>query len=94
MFFPTSDDTSPPVQFDDELVYALSSVRHIREHAPTIPDVATDQKKYLSLTGGIALLLVTEDKADVTAASFVQVSTSVDFYYAKNRLCTPAYIES
>jgi hypothetical protein len=70
MFFPISDDTNP-IQFDDELIYALSSIRYVREHAPALPELTNDQRKHLSLVDGIALLLVTEDKSDVAAVSFL-----------------------
>src|SRR2546421_417069 len=92
----TSDDTNSPVQFDDKLVYALSSIRHM--YAPTAPKVTDNQiRKHLSLVDGIALLLVTQENADVAAVSFLRNSTSIDFYYAKNRPCTRKetyYIES
>jgi hypothetical protein len=54
------------------------------------------EKKRLGLVDGIALLLVTEGRSDVAAVSFYQTSSSIDFYYSKNRLCTAAeaqYIE-
>ena len=80
----------------DELIYALSSVLRVRERAPTQPLIHNPQMKHLSLLDGIALLLVTEDKADVAAVSFLQSSTSIEFYYAKNRPCASitGYIES
>ncbi|KAI9780033.1 MAG: hypothetical protein M1839_007015 [Geoglossum umbratile] len=85
---------SPP-QFDHQLVYLLSNLRHIR-HVPSVPEPTRNHKKHLRLLDGIALLLVTKDKGDTAAVSFVQTSTSIEFYYAKNRLCTPqetAYIQ-
>src|SRR6266487_2600984 len=81
----------------DKLLFALSSISHICGHAPTKSTGAAQQRKHLSLLDGIALLLVTEDKADVAAVSFLQTSTSIEFYYAKNRPCAPrirGYIES
>jgi hypothetical protein len=90
--------TTSTARFDNELVYALSCVRCIREHAPTEPaTTTTTQRKHLNLLDGIALLLVTEDKSDVAAVSFLQTSKSIEFLYAKNRPCTvseKAYIES
>src|SRR6266516_6255915 len=86
----------PPARFDHELVYVLFCVRYIREHAPTKPAITPTQSKHLNLLNGIALLLVTEDKSDVAAVSFRQTSTSIDFFYAKNRPCTVSekdYIE-
>ncbi|KAI9783099.1 MAG: hypothetical protein M1839_004268 [Geoglossum umbratile] len=35
----SSNDTNPPAEFSDELVYALSSILHIREHVPGVPAV-------------------------------------------------------
>src|SRR5436190_14282115 len=69
----------------DKLLFALSSISHIRGHAPTESSLAAQQRKHLSFLDGIALLLVTEDKADVAAVSFLQTPTSIEFYYAKNR---------
>ncbi|KAI9770548.1 MAG: hypothetical protein M1840_003138 [Geoglossum simile] len=83
-------------QFDDQLVYLLSNLRHIQQHIPSVPEPKGSQKKHLNLLGGIALLLVTGDKGDVAAVSFVHTSTSIEFYYSKNRPCTPpetAYIQ-
>jgi hypothetical protein len=83
-------------QFDDQLVYLLSNLRHIRQHVPPVPKWMDNQKKHLNLLDGIALLLVTEGKGDVAAVSFVHTSTSIEFYYSKNRLCTPqetAYVQ-
>jgi len=56
-----------------------------------------NEKKILKLVDGIALLLVTEAKADVAAVSFHQTAESINFYYAKNRLSEDSekqYIES
>ncbi|KAN0070807.1 hypothetical protein V8E54_010972 [Elaphomyces granulatus] len=65
----TSDDTNSSVNFEDNLVYAVSSIRYIREHAPTIVRIRDERrKKHLHLVDAIALLLVTEDKTDVAAA--------------------------
>ncbi|KAI9766957.1 MAG: hypothetical protein M1839_004665 [Geoglossum umbratile] len=86
---------SPP-QFDDQLVYLLSNVRHIQQHVPSAVEPEGHQKKHLNLLDGIALLLVTGDKGDVAAVSFVHTGTSIEFFYAKNRPCTPqetAYIQ-
>src|SRR5947207_2424071 len=94
----SSDDSNSSVHFEDKLVYTLSSIRYIREYAPTAPKVTDDQiKTHLSLLDGIPLLLVTESKADVAAVSFLRTNTSIQFYYAKNRPCTRKetdYIES
>src|SRR5271156_2873240 len=87
----------PPATFDTELAYALSETRYIRQHAPTVPILSDIQRKHLNLLDGIALLLVTEDRSDVAAVSFLHTSKSIEFYYAKNRPCTAsetAYIES
>jgi hypothetical protein len=95
--FPIEDSANLP-RFDNELVYALSCVRYIREHAPAKPaEITATQRKHLNLLDGIALLLVTEDKSDVAAASFLQKSKTINFFYAKNRPCTAsekAYIGS
>ena len=95
--FPIEDSANLP-RFDNELVYALSCVRYIREHAPAKPaEITATQRKHLNLLDGIALLLVTEDKSDVAAVSFLQNSKSINFFYAKNRPCTApekAYIGS
>ncbi|KAH0556571.1 hypothetical protein GP486_005574 [Trichoglossum hirsutum] len=83
-------------QFNDQLVYLLSNLQHIQQHIPSVPEPKGNQKKHLNLLDRIALLLVTEDKGDVAAVSFVHTSTSIEFYYAKNRPCTPqetAYIQ-
>jgi hypothetical protein len=83
-------------QFDNQLVYLLSNLRYIRQHVPSVPEPTGNRKKHLDLLDGIALLLVTEDKGDVVTVSFVQTSISIEFYYAKNRPCTPqetAYIQ-
>ncbi|KAN0072474.1 hypothetical protein V8E54_009403 [Elaphomyces granulatus] len=76
----------------------LSCVRYIREHAPAKPaEITATQRKHLNLLDGIALLLVTEDKSDMTAVSFLQNSKTINFFYAKNRPCTAsekAYIGS
>src|SRR5438876_7617688 len=73
----------------DKLLFALSCISHIRQRTPREPSLTAQQKKYLSLLDGISLLLVTEDKADVAAVSFLQTSQSIDFYYSKNR---PSYL--
>jgi hypothetical protein len=89
------DDANP--HFDDELAFALSSIRYIREHAPTAPKLANKHRRHLDLMDGIALLLVTDDQADVAAVSLMQTSTSINFYYAKNRPCTDVetqYVET
>jgi hypothetical protein len=81
----------------DELIFALSCISHVCEHAPTVPSGTAQQRKHLSLLDGLALFLVTEDRGDVAAVSFAQSSTSVDFYYAKNRPCKASmteYVES
>jgi hypothetical protein len=78
----------PSPEFDDQLVYLLSNLRHIRQHVPSVPEPTANQRKHLNLLDGIALLLVTEGKGDVAAVSFVHTSTSIEFYYAKNRPCT------
>jgi hypothetical protein len=80
---------SMSAEFDDQLVHALSCLSHIRQHVLTVPTLSHDQKKYLSLLDGIALLLVTEGKGDVAAVSFLHTNMSIEFYYAKNRPCTP-----
>src|SRR5438270_7423997 len=65
----------------DEQVFALSRIKHNRQHAPTVPPQTTGkQGKHLKLLDGIALLLVTEDTSDVAAVSFHQTSKSIDFY--------------
>ena len=59
----------PPAEFD-ELVYALSSVRHIHDHAPTKSLLREGHKKILKLLDGIALLLVMRE-SEVAAVSLV-----------------------
>jgi hypothetical protein len=62
-----------------------------------VPILSDIQRKHLNLLDGIVLLLVTEDRSDVAAVSFLHTSKSIEFYYAKNRPCTTsetAYIES
>jgi hypothetical protein len=81
----------------DELVFALSSTSHVREPVPIQPLLTCTQKKHLNLLDGIALLLVTEDKADAAAVSSRLTPTSIEFFYAKNRPCTMSmknYVES
>ena len=93
----TEGDADPPATFNTELAYALSETRYVREHAPTVPILSDIQRKHLDLLDGIALLLVTEHRSDVAAVSFLHTSTSIEFYYAKNRPCTASergYIES
>jgi hypothetical protein len=84
------------IQFDNEMAFAISCIRRIREHAPMVRKVKDEQRKHLSLVDGIALLLVTDEKADVAAVSFLQTPTSIDFYYAKNSpgAVSERYIES
>jgi hypothetical protein len=93
----TTDDKDP-IQFDNDLVFALSCIRHIREHSPRVTlELTDDQEQHLELLDGIALLLVTDDKADAAAVTFEQTPESIEFYYAKNRPCTDAeksYIDS
>jgi hypothetical protein len=93
-----TDDTNSSVKFEDDLVYAVSPIRYIREHAPTVVRIRDERrKKHLHLVDAIALLLVTEDKSDVAAVSCTRTPTSIRFYYAKNRPCTPeetTYIKS
>ena len=76
----------PPAEFD-ELVYALSSVRHIHDHSPTKSLLREGHKKILKLLDGIALLLVMSE-SDVAAVSFLQTPTAIKFYFAKNYPCT------
>ena len=92
----TASGSKPPSL--DELIHALSSVLRIREPAPIqsyawIPNL---QKKHLSLLDAVALLLVV-DKTDAVAVSFLEDRTSIEFYFARNCLCTTditEYIES
>jgi hypothetical protein len=84
----SSNNTNSPAEFSNELIYALSSILHIREHVPGIPTRTNEQRKLLRLLDGIALILVTEGKGDVAAVSFVHTATSITFYFSKNRLCT------
>ena len=96
--FSLANSNTIPVPDNDKLIYALSCIRHRREFDPTEPPIENAaEKKHLKLLDGIALLLVVGAKADVAAVSFRQTSTSIDFFYAKNRPCTAAekkYIES
>ena len=85
-----------PAEFDDRLVYIVSSIRRTRQYVPPAPLLSWNRKKHLNMLDAIALLLVTEDKGDVAAVSFLHNSTSIRFYYTKNRLCTPqetAYVQ-
>ncbi|KAI9762366.1 MAG: hypothetical protein M1840_001259 [Geoglossum simile] len=81
-------------EFDGQLMYALSCLRRNRT-VPPVPMPSRTQKKQLKLLDALALLLVTEGK-DVAAVSLLHNRTSVEFYYAKNRPCTPhetAYVQ-
>ena len=78
-------DFNDAPDFDDELAFAVSCVRRVREHAPT--PTSRNRGKHMALIDGIALLLVTDDKSDVAAVSFEQTPTSINFFYAKNRPC-------
>ncbi|KAI9768215.1 MAG: hypothetical protein M1840_005045 [Geoglossum simile] len=84
----SSNNTNPPTEFSNELVYALSSILHIREHVLGVPARTNEQRKHLRLLNGIALLLITESKGDVAAVSLAHTATSIRFYFSKNRPCT------
>jgi hypothetical protein len=86
-------NASSLVEFNDELAYALSCIRHIREHVPDEPAPTNHQKKHLRLLDGIALLLATGEKGDVAAVSFLHTAASIEFYYSKNRPYTPKETE-
>lgn len=45
--------------------------------------MGTEERKHLGLLDGVALLLVTEDKGDVAAASFSQTTGTITVFYAK-----------
>lgn len=95
--FAESDAWPTPKKFEHELAFAVSCVRRIRKHAPTESKVNEQQKKHLNLLHGIALFLVTDDKSDVAAVSFLQAPTFVEFFYAKNRPSAASeyqYVES
>jgi hypothetical protein len=78
----------------NSLVYALSSIRHVREYAPqpAIPMNDVD-KKHLSLLDDVALLLVVKAKGDVAAVTMKQMDDRVEFYYSKNGPCLGALDE-
>jgi hypothetical protein len=68
-------DNNDHLHFNNELLFAMSSILHIQKHSPKVPpECADNQRRTLELLDGIALLLVTDDKADVAAASFEHTS--------------------
>ena len=72
----------------DALIYVFSTLRHMREHAPTAMTKPHAMKRnHLNLLNDIALLLVTKARGDVAAVTLRQTSNSITFYYAKNHPC-------
>ncbi|MCJ1467438.1 hypothetical protein MMC07_006063 [Pseudocyphellaria aurata] len=68
-----------------ERVLALSKLRHVREYVPTKPlSMAPEEEKHMRILNGIALMLVTESKGDVAAATFSQTNDHIQVFYAKN----------
>jgi hypothetical protein len=88
---------NPNIPFDHELAYAISCIRYIHDHAPTVSAVENERRKHLDLLDGLALILVTGDTSDVAAVSFQQNTSSIEFFYSKNQPSTATeqqYIES
>lgn len=72
----------------DKLVYVLSTLLHVCEHAPFKP-VIEDQseRKHVDLLNDIALALTTKARGDVTAVTTKQSGTAIEFFYSKNAPC-------
>lgn len=72
----------------DKLVYVLSTVSHVRDHAPLKPVIeSSSERKNIDLLDGIALALTTRAKGDVTAVTMKQSATAIEFFYSKNPPC-------
>lgn len=72
----------------DKHVYVLSTLSHVRDHAPHAPVIeGSSEKKHLNLLNDIALALTTKAKGDVTAVTMIQSATAIEFLYSKNAPC-------
>lgn len=72
----------------DKLVYVLSTVSHVREHAPLNPVIeGPSERKHVDLLNDIALALTIRAKGDVTAVTMKQSATAIEFFYSKNAPC-------
>ncbi len=82
----------------DKLVYVLSTLSHVREHAPLKPVIeGFSRKKHVDLLNDIALALTTKARGDVTAVTMKQSATAIEFFYSKNAPCNgslDAYLQS
>lgn len=78
----------------NSLVYALSSIRQVREYAPQSarPRDKID-KDHLLLLNDVALLLVVKANGDVAAVTMKRMIDRIDFYYSKNGPCFGALNE-
>lgn len=71
----------------DKLVYVLSTLSHVREHAPLKPAIDSSEKKHVDLLNSITLALTTKVIGDVTAVTMKQSATVIEFFYSKNAPC-------
>ena len=82
----------------DKLVYVLSTLSHVREHAPLKPVIeGSSEKKHVDLLNDVALALTTKARGDVTAVTMKQSATAIEFFYSKNAPCNgslDAYLQS
>ncbi len=86
---------SPTMSNDfNSLLYALSSISHVREYAPQSALPMDDiDKMHLSLLDDVAFILVVKAKGDVAAVTMKRMNYRVDFYYSKNGPCFGALDE-
>lgn len=69
-------------------IYILASVFYIKVHASRDPSkYSSVKKKHLGLLDSIALLLVTKSHGDIAAVRIELATTSLKFYFTKNRPC-------
>ena len=79
----------PPTESEfNRQIYILASVSHIKAHVSRDPpECSSVEKKHLGLLDSIALLLVTKSRGDVAAVRMELTTTSLKFYFVKNRPC-------
>ena len=72
----------------DKLVYVLSTLSHVRDHAPLKPVIeGSSEQKHVDLLNDVALALTTKARGDVTAVTMKQSATALEFFYSKNAPC-------
>lgn len=72
----------------DKLVYFLSTLSHVHEHALLKPVIeGSSEKKALDLLNDVALASTTKARGNVTAVTMKQIATAIEFFYSKNAPC-------